>query len=100
MHVCYQSQFHETPVVALEASLLLRLTAAESERLEREFTSSDLSDTVRFLRSMSMFVSWSRSRLARLAEHIVHRIYPEGELIVRQVRGAGTDTHAIVCVCV
>ena len=65
---------------------MLTLSAGDSEEICDLFDAADKSETINFLRSMPIFASWSRSRLARLSEHVVNSIYPTGELVVRQVR--------------
>ena len=50
-----------------------------------DFQFQQLASNVTFLQSLPLFSPWSRSRLTRLLSVMVHRIYPAGELIVRQV---------------
>jgi hypothetical protein len=81
---------------------LLVLAREDAEAICKEFEFADQAANVSFLQTVSVFSSWSRSRLMKLLNVMTNRVYPTGELIIRQVRalrGASRRCRArVLCV--
>ena len=84
----FQSRFSNVVVTALTTATLLVVSREDSDAIfnSEEVGFHQVASNVAFLQSLSLFAPWTRSRLTRLLSVMVHRIYPAGELIVRQVR--------------
>jgi hypothetical protein len=83
--LCPQSRFDNTPAIAIDSTQVLELSIEHMHALSEKFGDVDVFDNAAFFRTMPLFASWSHSRLVRLATHVTLKVFPPGELIVRQV---------------